>query len=285
MPTKRHSLLGIPVDAVTEADVLGHIERWISARVPNQIVTVNPEFIIAAQTDRTFAQVLRTATLSVADGIGIRAAATYQSFWAPRWQPARLLVTSLQGIAIGLAVLVARQTLRQPIPATITGVDLLETLARAAATHGWTLYLVGGDPGRAEAVRTILTQTYPDLTILGAEEGIPKPTNGNPSEQTTQDLVARIRAAKPDILLVAFGAPKQDRFISDHRNDLGVPVMMGVGGAFDFIAGTIPRAPVWLRTLGLEWLWRFSVEPWRWRRILTATVRFPLAVFAARQRQ
>jgi N-acetylglucosaminyldiphosphoundecaprenol N-acetyl-beta-D-mannosaminyltransferase len=90
--------------------------------------------------------------------------------------------------------------------------------------------------------------------------------------------VARVRAARPDILLVAYGAPQQDKWIARNRERLGAPVSIGVGGSFDFVAEEARRAPVWIRRLGLEWLHRVGRQPWRARRILTAVVLFPLAV-------
>ena len=120
-----------------------------------------------------------------------------------------------------------------------------------------------------------LKKQFPSLRILGAEEGIRQGQGATNKEA----LIERIKHAKPDVLFVAFGAPKQDLFIAQHKAALEVPVMMGVGGSFDFLAGIVPRAPRWLRTIGLEWLWRLLLEPWRFPRIITATIRFPWRVF------
>ncbi|MBI4032440.1 WecB/TagA/CpsF family glycosyltransferase [Candidatus Berkelbacteria bacterium] len=281
----RVRVLGVPIDPLTKRELLDRLAATIAAKLPSQVVTVNPEFLIAAGRDREFRQSLTTAEFSVADGIGIRAAATYQTRWLPAWQPARLIVSLFQGISTGLTVFLAPRLLAHPIPETITGVDLVDDLATIGAREGWRFYFAGGIPGRAAAAAQTLAARYPGLTIVGAEDGPPDPRyRSEPFEAYLEPFLARIRSANPDILLIAFGAPKQDLFIAEHKAALGVPVMIGVGGTFDFLAGAVQRAPGWLRTLGLEWLWRLFIEPWRWRRILTAVIIFPWHVFLARQR-
>jgi N-acetylglucosaminyldiphosphoundecaprenol N-acetyl-beta-D-mannosaminyltransferase len=104
---------------------------------------------------------------------------------------------------------------------------------------------------------------------------------GSPRAEDTDDAIARVRAAAPDLLLVAYGVPAEERWIAQNRDRLGVPVMIGVGGAFDFVAGVARRAPVWMRRVGLEWLHRLLQEPWRWRR-QAALPRF--VALAVRQR-
>lgn len=244
MVSKRVQILSIPIDVVTRAEVLQRIAAFVSSGAPHQIATVNPEFVMEAQRNRSFINALRTTSLNIADGIGIR--------WA----------TSLRGT---------------PVPETIPGADLLDVICDQAAEYGWPVYLVGGKPGVAADAATVLRTRFPRLVIVGAEEGI----GPNATPQDTAALVRRIRAAKPSILFVAFGAPKQDLFIADNHEALGVPVMMGVGGSLDFLTGRAHRAPQMLRRLGLEWLWRLGTQPWRLRRIMTAVIAFPLAVLRA----
>ncbi|MGH2391295.1 MAG: WecB/TagA/CpsF family glycosyltransferase, partial [Chloroflexota bacterium] len=123
------------------------------------------------------------------------------------------------------------------------------------------LFLLGAGPGVAEAAGAALRSHYPTLTIAGALAGSPRPCD-------EAAIGAAIRSARPDILLVAFGAPAQDLWIARNRSALGVPVAIGVGGAFDFLAGRIPRAPGWMRRLGVEWFYRLARQPWRWRRMI-----------------
>jgi N-acetylglucosaminyldiphosphoundecaprenol N-acetyl-beta-D-mannosaminyltransferase len=122
----------------------------------------------------------------------------------------------------------------------------------------------------AEVVAERLVAANPDLEVAGAYAGSPYP-------KVEDDIVDRVRAAAPDLLLVAYGVPVEEKWIARNRERLGVPVMVGVGGSFDFVAGVTKRAPVWMRRLGLEWLHRLMHEPWRWRRQL-ALPRFVVLV-------
>jgi N-acetylglucosaminyldiphosphoundecaprenol N-acetyl-beta-D-mannosaminyltransferase len=152
----------------------------------------------------------------------------------------------------------------------------LPLIAERAAQTGWRLYLLGAGPGVAEKTAEILRARYPGAQIVGAYAG-------SPADADAPEIIGRIRAARPDVLFVAYGAPKQDLWIACYRDALGVPVMMGVGGAFDHIAGIRKRAPWWVQRLNLEWLYRLITQPWRWRRQL-ALPRFVWAVYCDRPR-
>ncbi len=169
-------------------------------------------------------------------------------------------------LADGAGVLLAAKLLNQPIPPKISGVDFVHFLAKEAVEQGFSIFLLGGWNGIAGRVADILKNRHPGLKIVGTYEGTP----------LEKDLTQRIKKANPDILLVAWGAPKQDVWINEHKEELGVPVMMGVGGTFDFIAGKQKRAPKWMRDFGLEWLWRLVREPWRWKRQLALPQMFLL---------
>lgn len=187
----------------------------------------------------------------------------------------------LQGVLVGGAILTRHRSLHNPLPETLSGIDLIWELAELGATRGWRFFLLGGAPGTAKAAAATLQARFPTLIIAGAEEGIPRDKYG---DQTLRQSVAKqISHQTPDVLFVAFGAPNQERFIAEFRDHLRVPVMMGVGGAFDFMAGTVPRAPHLIRSIGLEWFWRLIVQPWRFKRIWTAVVIFPWLVFLERQ--
>jgi len=120
---------------------------------------------------------------------------------------------------------------------------------------------LGAAPGIAERTADILQQRYSGLDIAGTFAG-------SASEADYPEIAARIKAADPDILLVAYGAPNQDLWIAEHMQDLQTPVNIGIGGAFDHVTGIRRRAPNWLIRLNLEWLWRLITQPWRWRRQL-----------------
>jgi N-acetylglucosaminyldiphosphoundecaprenol N-acetyl-beta-D-mannosaminyltransferase len=238
------NILGIRVHAVTMSQTLAWIESAMAARAPRQICTANPEFIMAAQRDPEFRQLLNAADLVLPDGVGL--------LWASRRLGARL-------------------------PERVPGSDLIYRLSEQAAAHGWRIFFLGAAEGVAAAAAERLQALYPGLVIAGAYSGSPRPDEA-------AAIIERVRAARPDILLVAYGAPAQDKWIARHREDLGVPVSIGMGGAFDFVAGVARRAPVWLQRLGLEWLHRLWRQPWRARRIWTAVVAFPLAVLRERPR-
>jgi N-acetylglucosaminyldiphosphoundecaprenol N-acetyl-beta-D-mannosaminyltransferase len=132
-----------------------------------------------------------------------------------------------------------------------------------AAKEGYSVFLLGGEEGVPQAAAAILAERYPGLQIAGAYA----PPLGPFSDAENRKMVEMIRAARPHMLFVAFGAPKQDLWIAHHQAEIGVPVAVGVGGVFNFITGRVPRAPVWMQKSGTEWLFRLVQEPRRlWRR-------------------
>lgn len=237
------NLLGVPVHAVTMDQTLDWIAAAVVERPPRQICTANPEFVMLAQRDPAFCTVLQQADLVLPDGVGL--------LWAAR-------------------------RLGGHLPERVAGSDLIYRLAERGAERGWRVYFLGAAEGVAARTADILARRYPGLVVPGAYAGSPRP-------EDDEALAARVRAAQPDVLLVAYGAPKQDLWIARNRLRLGVPVSMGVGGSFDFVAGVARRAPVALQRLGLEWLHRLWRQPWRARRIFNAVVAFPLAVLWARR--
>jgi N-acetylglucosaminyldiphosphoundecaprenol N-acetyl-beta-D-mannosaminyltransferase len=221
-------VLGVRVDSVTFDEALSRIETFIAEDRPHQLVTVNPEFVMSAQTDAEFRHIINTSALALPDGMGV--------WWASRRAGC-------------------------PLPERIPGVDLVERLAALSAEQGYRLYFLGAMPGVADKAVAVLRARYPTLVVAGSYAGSPR-------QEEDEAIVARVRSASPHILLVAYGAPAQDRWIARNLERLKVPVCIGVGGAFDYIAGVHPRAPGWLRRLGLEWLHRLVTQPWRWRRML-----------------
>jgi N-acetylglucosaminyldiphosphoundecaprenol N-acetyl-beta-D-mannosaminyltransferase len=224
----RSEILGIKIDDVTSEEALARIEQFVADGRPHLVTTVNPEFIVTAQTDAAFAQILNQADLNLADGQGL--------LWA-----ARLLGLSLRE--------------------RVTGVDTLVKLAELSARKGYAIYLLGAAEGVAEAAAQVLRSRFPGLRVAGTYAGSPAP-------EEDEGIVERIRRADPQLLFVAYGAPRQEQWIVRNIPRLRVPVAMGVGGAFDFISGKSSRAPVWVQRLGLEWLHRLTREPWRWRRMM-----------------
>ena len=224
---------GIPIDDLTMDEALARIETFIangrSQQRSHQIATVNADFVVKALGDPELRGILQEADMATADGMPL--------VWG-----ARALGLSLEG--------------------RVTGADLVPALAERAAQKGYSLYLLGAAPGVAARAAEILQAQYPGLQIAG----ILSPPNRSVLEMDPA-ILEQIRAADPDILLVGFGNPKQEKWIAMHRRTLPVPVMIGIGGTFDFIAGKTKRAPEWMQRSGLEWLYRLLQEPRRlWKR-------------------
>lgn len=229
------SVLGVRVDRVSQEQALARMMEMIARRRASggqlscqQLITVNPEFVMAAQRDANFRQAINAAALVVADGVGV--------VWATRY-------------------------LRAATPERITGVDTLVALARRCAEAGYRLYLLGAAPGVAEEAAARLQALAPNLQIAGTYAGSPAPAE-------EEAIIERVRAAQADVLCVAYGAPAQDLWIYRNLSRLPVALAVGVGGAYDFISGRQRRAPRVMQRLGLEWLYRLYREPWRWRRML-----------------
>ena len=238
-------ILGVRVDCVDFQQTLDLISAWIaqsraqaetredpaphSSQSTRQVCTVNPEFIMAARRNPAFAQVLVAADLCTPDGIGVLCAAR------------------LAGVRLNERV---------------TGSDGIHRLCERAAVQGWRVFFLGAAPGVAERAAAELARLYPGLPVAGTY-------GGSPADADWPQIRQRLAAAQADLLFVAYGHPRQDIWIHQHRAELPVAVALGVGGAFDFVAGITPRAPLWLRRLGLEWLYRLARQPWRWRRMAT----------------
>lgn len=238
-------ILGVAIDCIDFAAMLTQISVWVdeanaggSPAHCRQICTVNPEFIIEAQRNPDFAAALSRADLRAPDGVGV--------LWAARVNSVRL-----------------RER--------VTGSDGIYRICERAATGGWRVFFLGAAPGVAEQTAAALQARNAELDVAGTHSGSPAATDW-------AEIHRRLDAAQPDILFVAFGHPKQDIWIDAHRAELPTTVAIGVGGAFDFVAGVTVRAPGWIQRLGLEWFYRLIREPWRWRRMSRLPV-FVVQVF------
>ncbi len=208
------------------------MESFILEGSPHQVVTLNPEMVVHASRDAEFREVILSASLVLPDGIG---------------------------------VVLASRLLGSPLKERVTGVDTVERFAALGAEKGYRPFFLGARPGVARKAAEILMQKYPGFRVAGTYPGSPAP-----SEE--EEILRMIREASPDALFVAFGFPAQEKWIARNFHRLGVPLAMGVGGALDFIAGVVPRAPRFIQKAGLEWLFRLIVQPWRWRRQLALPV-------------
>ena len=170
-----------------------------------------------------------------------------------------ILNTSQLVLADGISVVLASKIIGDPMQGRVTGVGVAQALAAAMAKEGKSLYLLGAKPGVAEQAAEKLVQTYPGLKIAGTHDGYFKEEG---------PVVEAINGAKPDALLVCLGAPKQEYFMENHDAELEVPVMAGLGGSMDVLAGNVQRAPEFFQKYGLEWLYRLYKEPQRWKRMI-----------------
>jgi len=232
---KEFYLLGIKIDSLTWDDVLVQAEKFFYDERQHYLVTINPEFIVQAQKDKEFKEIINQADLRVIDGFGL----------------------------VLLVYLLTKGRLKLT---RIPGVDLMEKLCQKAAERGWSVYLYGAGEGVAEKAASNLKQKYPDLNIeVWPEE---------------KEFSFFCSFSNPGLLFVALGAPKQEKWIiSNLKNLPQVKLALGVGGAFDFLSGEVPRAPRIFRKIGLEWLWRVIIQPWRWKRIFRAVFVFPYLAF------
>lgn len=224
----RFTLLGVPIDALTEAEAVDWVARAIAEGRPRLVISVNPERIMHAGRDPAFATVLRQADLALADGAGV--------LWAAR-------------------------RLGHPLPGRVAGVDFVKALAARGAAAGWRFFFLGAAPGVAAAAGQVLRDSYPGFILAGAESGSPEP-GSDPA------MTEAIRSSRAQVLLLAFGAAAEEAWLSRNLERSGAVIGLGVGGAFDFISGRARRAPPWMREHGLEWLHRLGRQPWRWRRML-----------------
>lgn len=154
----------------------------------------------------------------------------------------------------------------------VAGVDILARIAKLSEERGWKLYFLGAAEGVAEAAAKALQRDSPGMHIVGVHHGYF-------DDEAT--MVEKIKEASPDILLTALGSPRQELFIYRNRERLGVPVGIGIGGSFDVISGKLKRSPQWMINLGLEWLYRLYLEPWRWKRMTVLPV-FAIHVILAK---
>jgi N-acetylglucosaminyldiphosphoundecaprenol N-acetyl-beta-D-mannosaminyltransferase len=252
----RKELLGVPIDWINHDELSHKLIQFVLSGKPHQITTVNAEFIVIAQENSMFRQTLQSSDLSLADGTGVVLGQTFLDN-----RPFCRLSRFIRFLGLGVKHIFTPQRFEYK---RITGVDLTNYLLALGAEEKWSFFLLGAKPGVAEKTGKLWQQLYPGITIVGTSAADPD----DPA------ITKEIRKANPDILLVAYGAPKQDLFISEHREALMVPIMVGVGGTFDYAIGNVYRAPRFIRVIGLEWLVRLIQQPKRLRRIYRSTFQF-----------
>jgi len=217
----------IHADRVDFAEALARLEELVAARAGGYVVTPNVDHVVLAERDEELRAAYAGAALSLVDGMPL--------VWLSR-------------------------VLGQGLPERIAGADLVGPLAALAAARGWRVSLIGGRPGVGLAARDRLVLEHPDLQVVGVEA--PEPGFEGDAEACAE-LVVRVRATRPELVLVALGCPKQELFMHRFAAELAPAVALGVGAAIDFLAGTSRRAPGWMSRVGLEWAFRLAQEPRR----------------------
>lgn len=238
-PTAPRLQIGnVPIDAVTLGGALDAIDALVQAGDGGTIFTPNVDHIVIAQQNARFAAAYASSSLSLVDGMPV--------LWASR-------------------------LLGRPLPEKLSGADLVLPLMQRALERRYRVFLLGGAPGVADGARVALQRDFPGLAIVGVD------ASRVDVDQISTDLVARIKAAQPNLVLVALGAPKQEIFSSEQSEALAPAVLLGIGASLDFVAGVRNRAPAWISGLGVEWLFRLVQEPRRLaRRYLLRDPRFLL---------
>lgn len=235
MPRIPRLILGVRIDDVTYNEAIEYCASVIPASGigpdrptgPCYVVTPNPEFVMLARRHADFRSILGRSCLSIPDGVGLR-------------------------IAAGLA--------GTPLREQVRGTDLAYGLAALAPERNWRVFLLGAAPGIAEEAAARLGRRFPGIEIAGTFAGDASPSG----DLATREAIRQ--SGRCDLLLVAYGAPKQERWIARNLDGLDVGIAIGVGGVLDFMAGRVRRAPSWVRDAGLDWLYRLVRQPSRWQR-------------------
>ena len=266
-------ILNVKINGISRKEVLDDIKIFLLSGSQHYIVTLNPEMVVEAQKNPHFKDVINRADRSIADGIGIIFANKFLN--------------------------------DDSLPQRIGGIDLMLAICASDFIKNKKIYLLGAGKGIAEKTAKVLRNKYPNVNIVGAGEGIPAQITNDKLQMTNKftvsntqhiisskkteynrlnnELIHRINDAKPDVLFVAFGAPKQEMWIYENIKKIpSIRLAIGVGGSFDFISGKIKRAPRIMQKFGLEWLWRLIQEPKRINRICNATVKFSWLVLRSK---
>jgi len=262
--SKRIHIATIPFDAITSEGVLSFVEEHVRNEKQVYITTPNPEMVLEAQKNPEFSSILKKASLSLPDGIGILWASYYLSLPLPKGKIRQF--AQLMGTLIDIVR--NSPKIKKALPERVTGSDTLFKIVDRAQETKWRIFLLGARPGVANRAIHKLLEHYPKAIFAGSH-------SGSPEKDEESEIVEMINRAQPDILFVAYGSPAQELWI--HRNLpklKTVKVAIGVGGAIDFAAGVKKRAPRLMQKIGLEWFYRLLIQPKRIRRIYNATFVF-----------
>ena len=223
----RIRFLNIEIDNLSMDESIDYIDKLIKRKKNSYVVTPNVDHIVKLENDSEFLEVYNNADLVLTDGMPL--------VWISKF-------------------------LKTPIKEKVSGSDLFPKVCKLADEKGYSIFLLGAAEGIAIKAAENLKNKYKNLNIVGTFS----PSYGfEKSKSEIEEIIKKVNEAKPDILAVELGAPKQEKFIYKYKNKLNVPISLAIGASIDFEAGNIERAPKWMQKSGLEWFYRFLKEPKR----------------------
>ena len=242
MGIAKRFLGNVRVDDLTVEECLNCIEHSIDNKLePGIVMTINPQRFMFALQDEEYREIINTSRLVTNDGIGISLAA-------------KILGVRLRG--------------------RVTGAGLVGRFAEMSANKGYKIFILGASPGIAQKAADKLSEKHPKANFVGTHHGFYKFDS-----EEEEEILENIKELKPDMILLAFGAPKEEKWLKQHLKKLDIPIGVGVGAGIDFAAGEQIRAPQWIRKLGVEWLFRLLTQPKRlWKRYLIGNFTFLFAI-------
>lgn len=297
---KYGTILGIRIDSTELVEVLSRISNLILAHKKFLVVTPNPEIIMKARHDAVLYGVLNSAEISLPDGAGLVWASRLLALRSrlPFARPSNSRFASGETDSRTSAPKGRLQSLEsrsnsdgsqisnapRALTSRVSGADVMEELVKLASERGWRVFLLGGKSGIAARAAENLIAQLPN-SLIASSKGPWLDNSGKPISKSDKrkeaEVIKQINDFGPELLFVGFGAPKQEKWTSRNMDKLDTNCIMVVGGAFDYISGRVPRAPLWMRNLGFEWLFRLIVEPWRIGRQL-ALLKFAWAVITSK---
>ena len=264
MKKAKRSLLGVEIDELGGEEVVEKVKGWIEGKGRAKVIaTVYSEFLVEADENERFRRVLAKADMRVVDGALVLGGLRYQEMNEKR---PRLIGN---GLRVGL------RGLRGKNGETVTGMWLFERLVEEAVRQGWKVFLLGGFGDTSRRLKEKLEKDYPGLRIEYDAGG----QSVGDIKKENQRVVEKINDFEPELLMVAYGPVRQERWMVENRRKVKVKVMIGLGGTFDEVLGLIPRSPGWMDRSGLRWLWRVYKQPKRLKRVWRAVMVCPWRLY------
>ena len=264
MKKAKRSLLGVKIDELSGEEVMEKVRDWVRSKGRTKVIaTVYSEFLVEASGNKDFRRALDKADMKVVDGALVLGGLRYQEM---NERGSRLVVNGLR---------VGWQGLRGKSGETVTGVWLFERLIEEAVRQGWKVFLLGGFGETSKKLKEKMEKDYPGLKIECDAGG----QSAGSIKEENQRVVKKINEFKPELLMVAYGPVRQEKWMIENRRKLRTKVMIGLGGTFDEVLGLIPRSPEWMDRSGLRWLWRVYKQPKRIKRIWKAVVVCPWRLY------